>query len=403
MNTPFKATKITDRVYWVGAIDWELRDFHGYSTNRGSTYNAYLVVDDKVTLVDTVKAPFRDEMLSRVASVVEPANIDFIISNHSEMDHTGSLPEVIRLTNPEKVFASANGVKALASNLHHEYEVTAVGDGQALKLGDLSFQFLETKMLHWPDSMFTYLADEEFLFSQDGFGMHLASTERFADEISETVLLEEGAKYYANIILPYSNFVLKTLARVRELGIPVKHIAPDHGPIWRGAGIPRILELYTKWAGQKPSRKAVVVYDSMWHSTALMAKAIGEGLAAGGASPRLMHLGGCHRSDVLTELLEAGALLVGSPTINGTIFPTVADVLAYIKGLRPKNLIGAAFGSYGWGAAAVKQIRCVLDEINVEPVGEDISVEFVPDGESLNRCVDLGHAVAKKLKSVCPG
>ncbi len=398
MSGPFNAIKVTDSVYWVGAVDWALRNFHGYATSRGTTYNAYLVVADKITLIDTVKASFKEEMLSRIASVIEPAKISYIISNHSEMDHTGCLPEVIESLKPERVFASENGAKALHDHFHALGEIIAVKDGQNLSVGNMNVSFVETRMLHWPDSMFTYLVEEQLLFSQDGFGMHLASTERFDDEIDEEILEYEAAKYYANILLPFSSLILKTLEKVSKLGIPIKTIAPDHGPIWR-KDVGKILDLYTKWASQKRARKAVIVYDTMWQSTALMARAICDGLASSGVSTKIMPLDSSHRSDVATEMLDAGALIVGSPTINNNIFPTVADVLTYLKGLKPRNLLGAVFGSYGWSGEAVKQLASMLAQMNVQLVGEAVSAMYVPDAEALEACFCLGAAVAGRLSA----
>ncbi len=400
MKETFKAVKVSEHVYWVGAIDWAVRDFHGYSTNRGTTYNAYLILADKITLVDTVKASFRNELLARIASIVKPEKIDYIISNHAEMDHTGCLPDVIEAVKPAKVFASAMGAKALAEHFGMDSQITTVKDGEKLSLGNLNLTLVETRMCHWPDSMVTYLHEDELLFSQDAFGMHLASSERFADEIDETVLDVEAAKYYANILLPLSSFVAKTLDKAVGLGVPFSIIAPDHGPIWRKES-GGIIESYARWAGQKRTNKAVVVYDTMWGSTAAMARAIGEGLTAGGASAKLMPIGSSHRSDVATEMLDAGALLVGSPTMNNTLFPTLADVLTYLKGLKPKGLVGGAFGSFGWSGEAVKDIASYLKDMDVEIVGEAVRVKYVPDAAALLVCRRLGEMVAERLGEIC--
>lgn len=394
-NTPFHAVKISDHVYWVGAIDWGLRDFHGYSTHRGSTYNAFLVMGEKITLIDTVKAPFQDELLARIASVVDPSRIDYIISNHAEMDHSGCLPQIIDLVKPEKVFTSPNGVKVLSDHFRLSKELTAVKDGESIDLGGLTFSFVETRMLHWPDSMFSYLAEDGVLFSNDAFGMHLATAERFDDEIDPEVLDYEAKTYFANILLPYSSLITKLLAKVGEMNLPIKAIATDHGPVWR-KDIAGILDRYGKWAAQRRSNKAIIVYDTMWQSTAKMARAIGEGLTAGGAHVKIMPINGSHRSDVATELLDAGALLVGSPTMNNNLYPTVADVMTYVKGLRPQNLIGAAFGSYGWGGEAVNQLKEILTAMKVDIVG-DLKIKFVPDAEALENCYALGKSVAERL------
>lgn len=396
----FKAVKITDKVYWVGAIDWSLRDFHGYLTSRGTTYNAYLVLADKITLIDTVKAPFRRELMERIASVVNPSDIEIIISNHSEMDHSGCLPEVIEAVKPSGIYASAMGVKAIERHFGSDLGAVAVKDGSSISLGNMDIAFMETRMLHWPDSMVSYLPSERVLFSQDAFGMHLASYERFSDEIDEYLLDLEGAKYFANILLPYAQLIPKTLEKVKKAGIDPMVIAPDHGPIWREPeDIEHILNSYVQWAAQAPSAKAVVLYDTMWGSTELMARAISEGLENEGISVRLLSLKGAHRSDVATEVLEAGALIVGSPTINNNIFPTIADVMSYLKGLRPKNKIGAVFGSFGWSGESVKQLESILDEMKIERVADSVSVEYVPDRDTLTRCYELGITVGNKLSA----
>lgn len=399
MSQAFQAVKVTDSVYWVGAIDWAIRDFHGYLTSRGTTYNAYLILADNITLVDTVKAPFVDELLARVASIVDPRDIDYIVSNHAELDHSGGLPTTIEAVRPEKVFASVLGAKALGEHFHLDREILTVENGESLSLGNMALSFVETRMLHWPDSMFSYLNEGSVLFSQDAFGMHLASSQRFADEIAPDILEYEGARYYANILLPFSSLVTKLLQKVPELGLDIKIIAPDHGPIWR-QDPGKMLDSYAQWAAQTPTKKAVVVYDTMWQSTALMARAVGEGLSSAGAVPKLMPLRASHRSDIATEILDAGALLVGSPTMNNNIFPTVADALTYLKGLKPRNLVGAAFGSYGWSGEAVGQIEEVLTEMKVDLATEGLKVKFVPDDDALVQCYALGQQVAQKLKEM---
>ena len=397
MSNIYSAVKVSDHVYWVGAIDWTIRDFHGYTTPHGSTYNAYLIMADEITLIDTVKAPFMDEMLSRIKSIVDPAKIKYIISNHSEMDHSGCLPQVIDLIKPKKVFASAIGTKTLKELFHDELEITPVKDGETLSLGNMELTFMETRMIHWPDSMFTYLAEDQLLFSQDAFGMHLATQERFADELPVATLEFEAATYYANIVLPYSPIVLKTLDKIIATGWKVKILAPDHGPIWR-KNISWIIELYKKWALQKPTAKAVVVYGTMWHSTEKMARAISEAIAQAGIQVKLLSLNETHRSEVTYEVLDAGALIVGSPTLNNNILPQMADVMTYLKGLKPANLIGAAFGSYGWSGESVKDLEGLLKEMKVEIAAEAISVKNVPDSGVLEKCSELGKAIAAELK-----
>lgn len=400
MSDTFSAVKVSENVYWVGAIDWNIRDFHGYQTNRGTTYNAYLILADKITLIDTVKKPFVEEMFERIKSVVDPSEIKYIISNHAEMDHSGGLPWIIDKVKPEKIFASEMGAKALADHFHMNREIIPVKDSEKLSLGNRDLIFIETKMLHWPDSMFTYFADDEVLFSQDAFGMHLATSERFADEIDGNIMEWEGAKYFANILLPFSPLVMKLLERAKTLPVKIGIIAPDHGPIWR-KNIDKIINFYAGWAGQKPVKKAVIAYDSMWGSTDLMARVISEGMISSGICVKLMSLHSAHRSDIVTELLDAGAFIVGSPTINNNIFPSVADLLYYVKGLKPKCTIGGVFGSYGWSGEAASQIKDILKGMNIEVIGEGLRIRYVPDREALEKCRSFGIEIGNKIGEVC--
>lgn len=397
----FKAVRVTDSIYWVGAIDWTTRDFHGYLTSRGTTYNAYLVLADKITLIDTVKAPYKKELWARIASVVDPREISVIISNHSEMDHSGCLVDSIEMIEPDEVYASPMGIKALAAHFGPGLPIKEVKDGDRLDLGGMEAVFMETRMLHWPDSMVTWIPSAKVLFSQDAFGMHLASYERFADDIDDAVLDFEAGKYFANILLPYAQLIPRLVDKVQKAGIEPAIIAPDHGPVWREPDdIAYIVQSYLEWAAQKPRAKAVVVYDTMWGSTDLMARAVSEGLSSEGADVRLMSLRGSHRSDVATEILDAGAVIVGSPTINNNMFPAMADVMSYLKGLKPKNKIGAAFGSYGWSGESVKQLDAILDEMHIERAAESVAVEYVPDSEALKKCFALGAHIGKKLSGL---
>jgi len=397
MTTAFQAVQITDRVYWVGAIDWELRSFHGYRTGRGTSYNAYLIVGDEVTLVDTVKAPYFDEMIDRIRSVVDPSTIQHVISTHAELDHAGALAPLLELAKPAQLVASVMGKKALQQHFHWDRDVTVARHGERLDLGDTTLRFFEARMLHWPDSMFALLEPEGVLFPNDAFGMHLASAERFADQLDPGICEVEAAKYFANILLPFAPQLTKLLDELGQLDLNLKIIAPDHGPIWRNQP-EQIIERYAHWAKREPTAKAVVVFDTMWKSTDLMARAIADGLTQAGLHVEVMPLNASHRSDVATELLDAGALLVGSPTLNNQMYPTMAGLMTYLKGLRPKNLVGAAFGSYGWGGQAVGQLDEALDDMGVERVEKGLRVRYVPDSDALVSCRALGQRVAAKLK-----
>jgi len=398
MTTQYLPVKITDKVFWVGAIDWNIRDFHGYLTNRGTTYNAYLILGQKNVLIDVVKKGFERELLARISHLIDPQQIDLIISNHSELDHSGSLPEVLEAVKPEAVYASKMGVKALEEHFHRNMSITELKDGAAMDFAGNIFSFYETRMLHWPDSMFTFYHQDKILFSQDGFGMHLASEERFDDELELPLLEKEAAKYYANILLPYSPVAGKLLNKLQSLGLQFNYIAPDHGPVWRkNAG--RILSLYSDWAAGKQSLKTVIIYDTMWGSTAKMAEAAAEGVKSAGVEAVLLSLKEHHRSDIATEILGAGAIIVGSPTLNTNLYPTIADALSYIEGLRPGNLLGAAFGSYGWNCRAVELIEDWLGRLKVEIVTPGVKVKYVPTEGDLVMCREMGAKVGEAVIS----
>ena len=398
MTGKHQALQITEHVYWVGAIDWKLRDFHGYTTGRGSTYNAFLIVGEKVVLIDAVKAPFQQEMMDRIASVLSPEKIDIIVSNHTEMDHTGCLPQVIQAVNPEAIIASPNGARDLAEHFAFDRPVRIVQDGEQVDLGDgATLTFYHSPMLHWPDSMVTWYDRDGVVFSQDAFGMHLASDERVWDQLDWDALEFEAAKYYANILMPFSPLVGRFVEKFVALGLPIQMVAPDHGPVWTGEGIGRILDLYRQWSSGRRGRKVVIVYDTMWESTDAMARAIEDGVVAAGAPARRIRLSESNRSDVATETLDAGALIVGSPTLNGMIFPTLADVLSYLAGLKPQGMIGAAFGSYGWSGQATAQIKQALEKMKVEVVHPGLQVKYVPTEADLAACRALGAEVVSRL------
>jgi len=317
------------------------------------------------------------------------------------MDHSGGLPRLIADIKPERIYASANGQKALDAHFRIGKLITPVKSGESIDLGGLTLSFLETKMLHWPDSMFTYLKEDKLLFTQDGFGMHLATAKLFEDQNDWSLVQFEMAKYYANILLPYSGQVLKLLEEFPKLNLAIDIIAPDHGPIWR-KDLGRIFELYRKWAEQKPEPRAVVIFDTMWHSTERMAISIADGVREAGATAEVIPLAGSSRSDVATATLCAGALLVGSPTMNNNMFPQTADVMNYLKGLRPKNLIGAAFGSYGWSGESVPHVSEALKAAGVELIDPGLKAKYVPTDEDLAKCFDLGLRTGRALLDKAP-
>jgi flavorubredoxin len=388
--------ELVPQVYWVGAVDWTLRDFHGYLTEAGSTYNAYLILDEKITLIDTVKEEFVPEMLARVAEIVDPEKITYIVSNHVEMDHSGGLPETIARVRPEKVFCSPMGKAGLSRHFKQDWPFVEVKTGHELSTGRYTLTFLEIPMLHWPDSMMTYLKEEQLLFSSDAFGAHLASAERFDDQLPHYPpdYPHQLKKYYANILMPFGTLITQLFDKIAQLGLHFKMIAPDHGLIYRNPAW--VLEAYRKWASGAPEAKGLVIYDTMWHSTERLAQAFTQGLVDAGVEAQMHHLRATHYSDIITEVLDAGLLLFGSPTLNSGMFPTVAQFLTYLKGLRPKNKAAAAFGSYGWSGEAVKLINQELEAMKLKVAHEGFRCKYIPDPEELHAARALGKKLAKE-------
>ena len=391
-----KPLEIAKDIYWLGVIDWNIRDFHGYFIYEGTTYNSYLIMDEKVTLIDTVKKEFSDELIANISQLVDPKKIDILISNHTEMDHSGGLPRVMhRIGEDTPLYCSQMGYKNLSMHFPQKWNYKPVENGGQLSLGKRNLTFMETRMLHWPDSMFTYVNEDKLLFSSDAFGQHYAGLERFDDEIGDAIM-PHAKKYFANILLLYSPLILKLVDKVKDMGLALDMICPDHGIIWRKDPA-KIINAYVEWSTQKPKRKAVVIYDTMWHSTEIMAEALVYALGEQGVSAKPMHLRSCHRSDIITEVLDAGAVVVGSPTLNNGLFPTVSDFLTYMKGLKPKNKVAAAFGSYGWSGEAVKLINREFEEMKFDVIDPGIRIQYIPDDKGLEACYALGKKIAEAL------
>jgi flavorubredoxin len=391
-----KPIEIAEGIFWVGSIDWNIRDFHGYSTYQGTTYNAYLILDEKITLIDTVKKEFADELISNISRIIDPKKIAHVISNHTEMDHSGGLARVMHKVGENKpLYCSKMGHKNLSRHFNHNWNYRPVENGEALSLGKRTLTFLETRMLHWPDSMFSYLNEDKILFSSDAFGQHYAGLERFDDQIGDAIM-PHARKYFANILLPYTPLILKLVEKVTDMGLALDMVCPDHGIIWRQDPA-KIISAYVEWSHQKPKRKALVVYDTMWQSTEKMAEAIVDGLGRQGVAAVPMHLRKWHRSDIMTEVLDAGAIIVGSPTLNNGLFPTVSDFLTYMKGLKPQNKVGVAFGSYGWSGESVKLINEQLEDMKFKVTDPGIKIQYVPDEKGSEACFELGRKIAQAL------
>lgn len=397
--------EIKKDIFWVGFVDYDHRDFHGYSRSPdGSTYNAYLIKDEKNVLLDTVASGCEGTLLCRMAQVLEPEKIDYIICNHMELDHAGALEAIIERCKPEKIFVSQTGLKSMAGYFDcKNWPVQAVKSGDSINIGKRTIVFQETRMLHWPDSMVSYIPEDKLLVSNDIFGQNIASSARFVDEFGDDGEYTRRVKeYYFNIVLPYSPMVLKTLPIVEKLDIDM--IAPDHGLIHRGEKSVRgIIDMYRAMAEQKPQQRALVFYDTMWQSTETMAYAICSGLEENGVPTRIMSVKQNHHSAVMTELADCGAVIAGSPTHNNTVLPLMAAQLTYMKGLRPLNRIGGAFGSYGWSGEGPKFLHEQLASMNMEMPAEPVKCNWRPDHEALKACHQMGVTIADALKKKCQG
>lgn len=392
-----KPVEIADGVFDVGVIDWNIRDFHGYSTHQGTTYNAFLIIDEKTTLIDSVKKEFSNQFIENISQIIDPKQIDYVVSNHTEMDHSGSLPRVMhRIGEDTPLICSNMGKQNLSRHFPQPWNYKPVKSGETLSLGKRTLTFLETRMLHWPDSMFSFCPENGILFSSDAFGQHLATFDKFDDQVGDDVM-PHAKKYFANILLLYAPLILKLIDQVSTLGLDIKMICPDHGLYWR-KDPGRIIDAYGRWSRQEAKNKAVVIYDTMWHSTEQMALAIAEGIQDAGGDALPMHLRKWHRSDIMTEVLDAKAVVVGSPTLNNGLFPTVSDILTYMKGLKPKDKIAAAFGSYGWSGEAAKIVSRKLEAMKFEMVDDEYRVQYVPSEDNLRAGFELGQKISKAMQ-----
>jgi flavorubredoxin len=394
-----KPIEIKKGIYWVGVVDWNVRNFHGhtYTTKRGTTYNAYLILDDKVTLVDTVYGPFSDEMIEKIGEIIEPAKINYIIANHVETDHSGALPAISKLCPQAKVFGTAKCKEGLYKHYYGNWDFQVVKTGDKLPLGKRTLTFLEAPMIHWPDSMFTYCPEEQLLLPNDAFGQHYATSERFDDEVDQAALMDEAAKYYGNILWPLSSLILKKIEEVGKSNIPIKMIAPSHGIIWRKDPA-KIIDAYVGWAKNETKPKAVIVYETMWGATEKMARKIAEGIIDSGVIVKLFDITSSDRTEVIKEMLDSKGYIIGSSTHNNDMLTTIAGFLEFFKGLRPQNRIAAVFGSYGWAGGAVKSIEDILKQTGIELAQDSLGVKYVPDEGELKCCYEFGRDFANNIK-----
>lgn len=387
-------------VYWVGGTDWIVRYFHGYelSTHRGSTYNAYLIKDEKTVLIDTVWAPLTDRFLKNLKEVTDISKIDYIVVNHAEPDHSGALPEVIKHCPNATIIVSKNGVESTKKQYHEDWNFKVVSTGDKINIGENDMIFVEANMLHWPDSMFTYLTGKNILFSNDAFGQHFASSEIFNDEVDECEVYQEALKYYANILTPFSKLVTKKIEQLKSLNLPVDIIAPSHGIIWRKNPM-EIVEKYFEWAQGLSEKSVVILYNSMWGATHKMADFIAKGIGEAGLSYKIYNSATADKNDVLTDIFKSKGILLGSSTVNNGILSSLAPVLEELHGLKFINKVGAAFGSYGWSGESPRLLMEHLEKSKISVLQEGFKVKYMPNEKELEDCINFGRAFGEKLLS----
>jgi anaerobic nitric oxide reductase flavorubredoxin len=391
--------EIKKNIYWVGKVDWEIREFHGaeYSTHRGTTYNSYLVKDEKTALIDTVWSPFSVDFVAYLDKHVSLQKIDYVIAQHAEIDHSGGLAELMKRMPDTPVYCTKNGVRSLKGHFHKDWNFVPIKTGDKISLGKKELIFIEAPMLHWPDSMFSYLTEDNILFSNDAFGQHLATELLYNDSVDQAELYQECIKYYANILTPFSGLVEKKIEEFKNLNVPLDMICPSHGVIWRDNPL-QIVGKYFEWSKSYRENQITIVYDTMWNGTRNMAEAIAKGIeeADDKVVLKLFNISHSDKNDVVTEVFKSKALLVGSPTINRGILSAVAGFLEEIRGLKFKEKKAAAFGTYGWSGESIDMIREGLEEAGFELMESGIKSLWAPDEASLQECVDFGKRIAKE-------
>jgi flavorubredoxin len=387
------AVRISENIWWVGAVDWEIRDFHGLSTHEGSSYNSYLVVDDKVALIDAVRADKAETLRRHIAEVVDPAKIDYIISNHSEPDHSGALGDVMAWAPNARLLASKEGVKRLEDMFHQGWKTEAVGEDDEISLGKVNLRFLNTPLIHWPETMMSYCPEQKVLFSCDGFGAHMATTERFVDELDQERVFRQTRKYFAYLLAAYRSAIQKAMKKIEPLELDA--IGPSHGPVWRGGGIKTLFGEVNRWAGLELEDRATIVYGSMWGGTAKMAAAVAEGLQAGGLETVAYNIQKSDPSDILSDSFLSRVVLLASPTFESGIFPPVEGFIPFLRIPRDKSKKLAVFGSFGWSGGSTRKLTDILTSEGYQVHAEPLTLKFFPGEDGIAQCLEFGRRVAE--------
>lgn len=385
-------------VYWVGATDWKIRYSHSeeLSTHHGSTYNAYLIKDEKNVLIDTVWEPLSDRFFENLEEVVDIKSIDYIVMNHLEPDHSGALPALMELIPDVPIIVSKKGAESIKRHYYKDWNLKIVGTGEKINIGKNDLIFVEAPMLHWPDTMFTYLTGQNILFSNDAFGQHFASSGIFNDEVDEIEVYQEALKYFANILTPFSKFVVRKIDELKGLNLPVDMIAPSHGIIWRKNPM-QIVEKYYEWATAAPKKDVVIVYDSMWGATHKIAQFIGKGVEQAGVSYKIFNIATADKNDVLTEIFKAKGILLGSSTVNNVVLTSIMPLITDLIGLKFVDRVGAAFGSYGWSGESPDILAEYLTKAKIQVIQNGLKVKYMPSEEELEQCISFGKEFAEKM------
>ncbi len=395
--------KLKDDVYWIGAIDFNLRSFHHYSeAQRGTTYNAFFIDDEKKVLVDTVAEEFTHELIQRLSSHIEPEKIDYIICHHLVRDHAGALARMVELCKPEIIFCSKMGLISMKGQFDTTgWNIQVLKDGETLNIGKRNLTFYETRMLHWPDSMCSYIHEDKILFTHDAFGQNIATSNRYAGCVDRNVLFEELQYYYANIVLPFSSQVLKTLEKIKSLNIEIDIMAPDHGLMYnRKEDIDFVFKCYEDFAKQAFVKSAVILHDSMWGATEKMAAIIGETLYEEGICYTILDIQKNHPADIMNALMNASILLIGAATRNNLPMTGMMATLTHIKGLRPLNKVGAAFGSYGWSGEAPEILTKWLEEMNIKVIAEPLRIQYGLSPEQIEECKQFAKKIVSAVNEI---
>jgi len=391
--------RIKNNTYWVGKVDWELQKFHGdeYSTHKGSTYNSYLVQEEKNVLIDTVWMPFAREFVENLSKEIDLNKIDYIIMNHGEVDHSGALPALMEKIPNTPIYCTENAVKSLKGQYHKDWNFVEVKTGDSLDIGNgKTLVFVEMKMLHWPDSMATYLTVDNILFSNDAFGQHYATDLLYNDLVDQCDLFNEAIKYFANILTPFNVFLRKKLDEVIALNLPIDIIATSHGVIWRDNPM-QIIEKYSKWANDYKENQITIIYDTMWNGTKTLAENIAEGIRLQDKEVvvKVHNLAKSDQNDLITEIFKSKSVIIGSPTISNSILHSVAGFIHLVKELKFKSKKATAFGCYGWSGESVKVLNTLLSEAGFEIINEGHRNQWNPDDNAKSEAIEFGRKIAQ--------